>query len=384
MSTSLLNRARIPFNLEDPRRSRRLCTLRRRGAVPGTGSLQRRTRTARRNCGGVSARILRTETPAFTAHHSGHCRRRAPPLPRVELRVQSLSLRRRGHRRAHGRAERRLADRVAAVARRFAHHGVDIKARTPRPGMSTRSDAFLEVAARLAHEVATTAGIRGDRRCNWVAAVEGSRASGRRQGDLGPDLYGGTSGVALFLAEAGVRLDVLSACAPPPWPCDSAGPRPGRPDRHPGRRRGSTAVASESPTRASASPHCWAPRTSKPERSSRLYAWLARCPALAEFGSDERHRGSRRWPRHGWPAATVHGGQSRAARGRVDRASRVHGSGVVLDAAGAALDAQPLRVCARRRRDRARLRRALRRHGRLAFQECGDARVRLRALMARP
>lgn len=70
-----------------------------------------------------------------------------------------------------------------------------------------RSDAFLEVAARLAHEVATTA-IWCDRRCNWVAAVEGSRASGRAAlATLGPDLYGGTSGVALFLAEAGVRLD---------------------------------------------------------------------------------------------------------------------------------------------------------------------------------
>jgi class II lanthipeptide synthase len=69
------------------------------------------------------------------------------------------------------------------------------------------SDEFLEVAARLAHEVAASA-IWCDGRCNWMGAVDDSRATARAVlAALGPDLYAGTSGVAMFLAEAGVKLD---------------------------------------------------------------------------------------------------------------------------------------------------------------------------------
>jgi lantibiotic modifying enzyme len=82
-----------------------------------------------------------------------------------------------------------------------------------------RSDApeFLEVAGRLASEVAGSA-IWCDGRCNWVGALprDETRESGRTAiAALGPDLYGGTSGVALFLAEAGARLrdDRLQATA---------------------------------------------------------------------------------------------------------------------------------------------------------------------------
>jgi lantibiotic biosynthesis protein len=82
-----------------------------------------------------------------------------------------------------------------------------------------RSDGpvFLKVAGRLASEVAGSA-IWSHGRCNWVGALprDESRKSGRAEvAALGPDLYGGTSGVALFLAEAGVRLrdDRLQAIA---------------------------------------------------------------------------------------------------------------------------------------------------------------------------
>jgi lantibiotic modifying enzyme len=73
-----------------------------------------------------------------------------------------------------------------------------------------RSDepAFLEMAGRLGRGIAESA-IWFEGRCNWVGAVprDEARMSGRATlTALGPDLYGGTSGVALFLAEAGAAL----------------------------------------------------------------------------------------------------------------------------------------------------------------------------------
>jgi lantibiotic biosynthesis protein len=70
-------------------------------------------------------------------------------------------------------------------------------------------DGFAEAAAELAHRIVSSA-IWHDGRCNWMGAVPArawpSGAQGAHAG-LGPDLYGGTSGVALFLAEAAVSLD---------------------------------------------------------------------------------------------------------------------------------------------------------------------------------
>jgi lantibiotic modifying enzyme len=74
--------------------------------------------------------------------------------------------------------------------------------------MSTPFD-FLGPAAALAREIADAA-VWFDGRCSWMGARAGdvSRALGseRVHAALGPDLYDGTSGVALFLAEAAVRL----------------------------------------------------------------------------------------------------------------------------------------------------------------------------------
>ena len=75
--------------------------------------------------------------------------------------------------------------------------------------MPSDGAAFLAVAARLADGIARAAVWSGGR-CNWVGAVP-SESPGAR-GDpataaLGPDLYGGTAGVALFLAEAAAALE---------------------------------------------------------------------------------------------------------------------------------------------------------------------------------
>jgi lantibiotic modifying enzyme len=65
----------------------------------------------------------------------------------------------------------------------------------------------LEVVAGLGYRVAKSA-IWFDGRCNWVGALPREESRGAPTiAALGADLYGGTGGVALFLAEAGSRLD---------------------------------------------------------------------------------------------------------------------------------------------------------------------------------
>ena len=141
MSTSLLNRARIPFNLkilDDP------------GAFARCDAAvlyleQRRFNDARGPLAAIAAACrphLRTETPAFTQ----------PITPGIAVGEHLPSLGSsfgssrcrfvaEGIVAAHERRERRLADRVAAVARRFADHGVDIDAPYRAPG-STASYAL--------------------------------------------------------------------------------------------------------------------------------------------------------------------------------------------------------------------------------------------------
>jgi lantibiotic modifying enzyme len=78
--------------------------------------------------------------------------------------------------------------------------------------MHSDQPAFLEVAALFGHEIAASA-IWSGGRCNWVGTLPRDEAIVRGRAEmaaLGPDFYGGTSGVALFLAEAGVRLDDVS------------------------------------------------------------------------------------------------------------------------------------------------------------------------------
>jgi lantibiotic modifying enzyme len=75
--------------------------------------------------------------------------------------------------------------------------------------MHSDAPAFLDLAGRLGHDIARSAIWFGGR-CNWVGAVprDETGMSGRAElAALGSDLYGGTSGVALFLAEAASQLD---------------------------------------------------------------------------------------------------------------------------------------------------------------------------------
>ena len=73
--------------------------------------------------------------------------------------------------------------------------------------MSSDELLFGRVAAELGHTIAESA-IWFDGRCNWIGALPRNESQEPVAiAALGADLYGGTSGVALFLAQAGTKLD---------------------------------------------------------------------------------------------------------------------------------------------------------------------------------
>ena len=72
------------------------------------------------------------------------------------------------------------------------------------------SSELLATAATIARDLAGSA-VWFDGRCSWMGALPGDErrplGSRRTYAALGPDLYDGTSGVAIFLAEAAAALD---------------------------------------------------------------------------------------------------------------------------------------------------------------------------------
>jgi class II lanthipeptide synthase len=75
--------------------------------------------------------------------------------------------------------------------------------------MTFDSQAALSVAARIADHLCDTA-FRHDDRCTWMGMTQDAEDSSDEvdftYGTVGPDLYGGTCGVALFLSEAWRRI----------------------------------------------------------------------------------------------------------------------------------------------------------------------------------
>ena len=69
------------------------------------------------------------------------------------------------------------------------------------------SEACLQAAAAIGRRTAAEA-IWHDGRCSWLAAVADSRDRSRPEYQpVGPLVYGGTAGIALFLAELAVVTD---------------------------------------------------------------------------------------------------------------------------------------------------------------------------------
>ncbi len=132
--------------------------------------------------------------------------------------------------RAYEQGKKLLDERFQAVAERFAEEGVDLEKPFLNPGSSDdyhfqpqhqrqhkksrvkvasqldfSSKAFLRTAEAIANRLSQEAVWHGDR-CNWLGAEPVDLNLADRQPKLsyralGPELYDGTSGVALFLAE---------------------------------------------------------------------------------------------------------------------------------------------------------------------------------------
>jgi hypothetical protein len=134
--------------------------------------------------------------------------------------------------RAHEQGKKSAKERLQAVADRFAEDGLDLETPFLNPDSSDdygfrprrfhqrvqpsrgtvgashvdpNSDVLLSTADSIGQRLSREAVWHGDR-CNWLGAepVEQSRMGGQpglTYRALGPELYSGTSGVALFLAE---------------------------------------------------------------------------------------------------------------------------------------------------------------------------------------
>ena len=129
---------------------------------------------------------------------------------------------------AHRIGRQSLRDRMAVVERRFAEDGLSLErpflnsgstdvygvepfgvqiqapvTRAPDSSPDRRQD-YLEIASRIGRRL-TQQALWHEDRCNWLGFLNVelsivSRSHGLLSA-MGPDLYGGTSGVALFLAE---------------------------------------------------------------------------------------------------------------------------------------------------------------------------------------
>jgi hypothetical protein len=175
---------------------------------------------------------LRERTPAFTkplapgvglAEDPGH-RGESFGLHRCQLLAEGMVL-------AHEQGKKSISERMQTVADRFAEHGISLETPFLNPGSSDDYSFQLRVRERVhlrrdpvdvprtvpgsepllrtADEIGrhlSQGAVWHEDRCNWLGAepVELSRMSGQpgmTYRALSPELYSGTSGVALFLAE---------------------------------------------------------------------------------------------------------------------------------------------------------------------------------------
>jgi hypothetical protein len=167
---------------------------------------------------------MREDTPALT-------KRLAPGLGAAEDpgRAESFGLHRcnvlaEGLVRAYERGAHLLLDRMAVVEETFSEYKISLRTPYLNPGSEddyaplwdmsttapyappprTESDIFLLTARQIGERICDEASWHQDR-CNWIGAqVAPSPGPGRyprlSYRALGPDLYDGTAGVALFLA----------------------------------------------------------------------------------------------------------------------------------------------------------------------------------------
>lgn len=230
IATALLNRAGVPFRLKvvnDPSRFRRC----------DAGVLyvfQRDYDRAATSIGEIHATIashLHAATPAFTKHLAAGVGLAEDVGPgegsfgthRTRLLADGLV-------RAHEQGRRTLADRVDVVVARFAEDGIsldapylnpgsrDVYARpiasvgsgapvasaaAPAPMLDAATNDLLGATTAIGRRLADEAFWHEDA-CTWLGAEPTDTRDGAGRpvpyATLGPDLYGGTAGVAVYLA----------------------------------------------------------------------------------------------------------------------------------------------------------------------------------------
>ena len=382
--TRLLNEARIPFELkvvDDP------------GSFPRCDAAvlyldDGRFERARDSLRTIVSRCGRT----CTANRRRSRSRSRPGWPSASMRAASAG--------ASGRAAVAWSPRASSPRTRAARPGSRIGS-TPSPAASrsTGSTSRPRIWRRDRRSLcALTTFARGGRRAGTQAREIGDLARRSLQlgrgaspgrlprrsatAALGADLYGGTGGVALFLAEAGSRLDDdrlrTTALGAIRHALDHAGRI--HPELRDGLYHGPIGVVYAA-TRAAA-------LLDSEELIERARDLLRVASDGTRSASTDVMSGCAGAWRALSPLAPV--GRAVAGRcgcltgGRADREGGAQSGGVVLGVARTALDAQPLRLLARRRRHRARARRALRRDRRRPVQGCRRARIRPRALVVRP
>jgi hypothetical protein len=229
-ATSMLNRARVPFRLKvtnDPVRFTRCdaaVVYVPKGDYGAAAEILERVYPQ-------VAIGLRRGTPAFTKLLAPGVGLAESPGQGESFGLHRCQLLAEGMVRAHEQGEKSVKERLQAVTDRFAEDGIGLETPFLNPGsgddygfqprlpqqvqfpsdavgvsrMAPGSEAPLSTAHMIGRRLSQEAVWHEDR-CNWLGAepVQQRRKSGQpgmMYRALGPDLYSGTSGLALFLAE---------------------------------------------------------------------------------------------------------------------------------------------------------------------------------------
>jgi hypothetical protein len=171
-------------------------------------------------------RLLRQGTPAFTKRIANGIGLAENPIDGDSFGLHRCMLMAEGTVIAYERGKRALNDRINIVSDYFTQRGISLERPYLNPdskdiyctldtlrgtnparirNLKIKKDDFLSVARAIGQAIVNQA-VWQKGRCNWIGAsplTEGSARedSGRRHAALSADLYSGTSGIALFLAE---------------------------------------------------------------------------------------------------------------------------------------------------------------------------------------
>jgi hypothetical protein len=225
-ATARLNEAGLPFKLKVVNDSRRF-TRCDSGVLYTLKSDRKAVAEVLAEVYANVANGLRRQTPVFTKQLAPGVGLAEDPVQRESFGQHRCGLLADGMIRAYERGKRSLQDRLAVVIERFAEDGISLETPFLNPGSDDdyafqelasrkdgqlhsamtsipaeqKGDLFLQTAREIGQRLMRDAVWHGDR-CNWLGAEPREYGpGGATYRALGPEIYSGTSGVALFLAE---------------------------------------------------------------------------------------------------------------------------------------------------------------------------------------